>query len=248
MTAVLITIFHTNDFHNGLTEAQAERLRQLRASIEGQGVLVDAGDAVGSGNITFRPGGEPIHDLMNRAGFDLGTIGNREFHFSKMGFHAKLSRSTFPLLCANVRAVGEEPLPVVPHHLLELQGGGRLLFVGLTVPMITERMLSRKVSSYVFSEPIKTASAVIPQLCEAFQPDLVVALTHIGLRQDRLLAERVPGIDLIIGGHSHDTLEEGERVGDCLIVQTGSHAHRVGKVLFDPTNPQGTLLASLEAL
>jgi len=54
------TILHTNDFHNKLSEPQAERLRGLRSAIGDRGLLLDAGDAIGSGNITFRPGGEPF--------------------------------------------------------------------------------------------------------------------------------------------------------------------------------------------
>ncbi len=243
----MVTILHTNDFHHRLNEAQADRLRQLRESVEGRGLLVDAGDAVGSGNVTFRAGGEPIHDLMNHAKYDVGVVGNREFHFSRIGFHTKLSRADFPVLCANIRSVGDNALPVVPHCVFTVSGV-KILFVGLTVPMITERMLSRKVSSFVFAEPIKTAMHIVPRLREETQADVVIALTHIGLKQDRLLAERVLGIDLIIGGHSHDILPDGERIGSCLVVQTGSYAQNVGKVEITRAGAQFEMKASLEAL
>src|SRR5689334_23789135 len=104
----VLTILHTNDFHNHLTEAQAEHLRQARQEAGEAVLLLDAGDAIASGNVTFRPGGEPILDLMSDVGYDVMTVGNREFHFSRMGFHAKLSRARFPVLCANVRAAKGE--------------------------------------------------------------------------------------------------------------------------------------------
>src|SRR6266511_2410727 len=87
-----ITLIHTNDFHNHLNAQQAERLRQLRQALGESGLLLDAGDAISSGNVTYKPGGEPILDVMSEAGYDAMTVGNREFHFSRAGFWAKLSR------------------------------------------------------------------------------------------------------------------------------------------------------------
>jgi 2',3'-cyclic-nucleotide 2'-phosphodiesterase (5'-nucleotidase family) len=224
-----ITILHTNDFHNHLSEAQAAKLKERRAALGESGLLLDAGDAISSGNITYKPGGEPILDLMSDSGYDAMTVGNREFHFSQAGFCAKVSRARFPVLCANVRAKGAETkLPTVP-YIERAVGGLNVTIFGLTVPMITERMLSRKVSSYVFDDPLKTAESLVPQLRGGC--DLLVCLSHIGLARDREMAERVAGIDLIIGGHTHALLETGEQIGGCLIVQAGWWGHYLGTVV-----------------
>jgi 2',3'-cyclic-nucleotide 2'-phosphodiesterase (5'-nucleotidase family) len=115
--------------------------------------------------------------------------------------------------------------------------------------MITEKMLVRKVSAYVFDEPIESATRWIPELRQAHKPDIMIVLSHIGIARDRELAARVAGIDLIIGGHSHTVLEQGERVGGTLIVQTGAHARCLGKVVVQP-GKDGTMTyhATLEAL
>jgi 2',3'-cyclic-nucleotide 2'-phosphodiesterase (5'-nucleotidase family) len=264
----LLTLIHTNDFHNRLTLDKANRLRQLRENIAEKGLMLDAGDAIGSGNLTFRPGGEPILDMMSDIGYDALTVGNREFHFSRMGLHCKLRRASFPVLCSNIRLSGkkmeEDPIweqkieslsethppdpPVQPYIVKELPSGWRIVVFGITVPMITERMLERKLSAYVFDDPLETAARLVPWLHSQYAPDLLIALTHIGIQQDRLLAERVPGIDLVIGGHTHVVLDQGERVGDSLIVQAGSHARYVGKVVVERKKPRPLLTASLEAL
>ena len=262
----MLTLYHTNDFHHHLEMAQAQRLRHFRESIPDQTLLLDAGDAGGSGNITYRPGGEPILDLMSDAGYDAMTVGNRDFHFSKTGFEAKLRRARFPILCANVRRSNQpetleanfspeipvtkngNALPTVPYILKEMPGTGRVLIFGLTVPMITERMLSRKVSAYVFANPIQTAADCLPKWREQFQPDLVIALTHIGIQQDRLLAETVPGIDLLVGGHTHVVLERGETVGKTLLVQAGSHGRFVGVVTIEGSAGDWKMSARLETL
>lgn len=244
----LFTLLHTNDFHNHLTQAHALRLGQMRQQLGESGMIVDAGDAIAAGNLTFRPGGEPILDTLTRIGYAAMTVGNREFHLTQIGFHSKLSRARFPVLCANVHPAHAAPysqlalenlenqgimstgLPVCPFLVLEVAGGWKIALLGLTVPMITAQMLSRKVSAFVFDDPLAVAARLVPWLHTQHAPDVTIALTHIGLPRDRALAETVPGIDLIVGGHTHDVLEKGERVGQTLIVQAGSHGRYVGIV------------------
>lgn len=254
----VFTLLHTNDFHNRLTASQAAVLRELRASSGHDVLLLDAGDAVGAGNLTFRPGGEPILDRMNDAGYDAMTVGNREFHLTSLGLRTTLARAAFPVLSANLRLNRYSPedmqdtaesLPVRPYIVHRSLSGWTVVVFGLTVPMITDKMLSRKVSTYVFEEPLLTARRLVPALREQYAPDLLIGLTHIGILQDRLLASSVPGIDLIIGGHSHTLLERGERVGETLLVQTGSHARYVGRVAVERMGDSGLCLrASVEAL
>jgi 2',3'-cyclic-nucleotide 2'-phosphodiesterase (5'-nucleotidase family) len=242
-----VTLLHTNDFHNHLTPDKAARLAALRSSLGESGLLLDAGDAGSSGNVTFKPGGEPILELMSDSGYDAMTVGNRDFHFSQVGFTAKLFRARFPVLCANVRPRDpSSPLPAVPSITKTLVNGFRVTVLGLTVPMITERMLVRKVSAYVFDDPIETAARLIPDL----RPhcDLLVCLTHIGLGKDRELAARVPGIDLIIGGHTHALLEEGERVENTLVVQAGAHGRCFGTVQVMMEEGVQRLKANIEPL
>ncbi len=242
-------IYHTNDFHNHLLPQQAERLRALRADLGSGGLFLDAGDAVSAGNVTYHPGGEPILETMSDIGYDAMTVGNREFHFTRAGFVAKLCKARFPILCANVRARGEGTegrLPSVDHIRTVLKSGLRIAVFGLTVPMITEKMLVRRVSAYVFEDPIRTAESLVPLL----RPDcdLLVCLSHIGIARDRELAARIDGIDLIIGGHSHVTLPEGERVGDTLITQAGWRGRSLGKVTVSIQKGRPVLSANIEPL
>jgi 2',3'-cyclic-nucleotide 2'-phosphodiesterase (5'-nucleotidase family) len=242
----MITILHTNDFHNHLLPDQAGRLKRLRSELKGDGLLLDAGDAISSGNVTYKPAGEPILDVMSDIGYDAMTVGNREFHFSQAGFAAKVSRARFPVLCANVRSREGAKLPVKSHQSWTLTDGFRITAFGLTVPMITERMLVRKVSSYVFDDPFTIAEQLVPQLRESC--DLLVCLSHLGLSSDRELASRVAGIDLIIGGHTHATLPDGERIRETLIVQAGWWGRLLGTVTIQPNVGRPQLAAKIEPL
>jgi 2',3'-cyclic-nucleotide 2'-phosphodiesterase (5'-nucleotidase family) len=230
----LITILHTNDFHNRLTADKIEKLRARREALGSGGLMLDAGDAGGSGNVTFRRDGEPILTDMSSIGYDAMTVGNRDFHLTRVGFRSKVFRAAFPILCANVRPSkpcdgDADSIPARP--LIERSVLGRKIVVfGLTVPMITVRMWERKLSSYIFDDPIATARRLIPRIRDEYQPDVLIALTHIGIKQDRSLAAAAPEIDLIVGGHSHVVLETGESVNGVLIVQAGSIGRYLGTV------------------
>lgn len=262
---VVLQIIHTNDFHDRLTDGAADRLAGMRRELADRGLLLDAGDAGGSGNLTFRAAGEPILERMSTIGYDAMTVGNRDFHLTRVGFRSKLVRAAFPILCANVYATPmpstadllsepflQERTAELPVHryMVRQQNGWRVVILGLTVPMITEQMLSRKVSAYVFESPLRCAQRLVPLLRDRYRPDVLIALTHIGFARDQELARAVPGIDLIIGGHSHTVLEQGVRVDDTLIVQAGFRGSNVGIVEIEKQADLKTLtfLSKLETL
>lgn len=220
-----LTILHTNDFHNRLTEAGASLLREAKSRHDA--LLLDAGDAISAGNVYFRPGGEPILDLMAGAGYDAMTVGNREFHFTGTGFRSKLSRAPFAVLCANVRPQGDAIAPCLGSIVLEKVGIKVGLF-GVSVPMVKAQTRAARFSAFVFDDPLAVAAEKAAELRP--QCDVLIALTHIGLTQDRLLAERAPEIGLIIGGHSHDRLDQPLWVNRVPIVQAGSYGREYGLI------------------
>lgn len=220
-----ITILHTNDTHNKLTSTIARRIRGIKDSTDA--LYLDAGDTIWAGNVYFRPGGEPALDNLQAAGCDAMTVGNREFHFTQTGFESKLSRGAFPKLCANIRSQKDAPLPCQPYACFTLSGV-RVIVLGVTVAMVTPRTSSSKFSAFVFDNPVETAAGLARELRP--EADLLIALNHIGLQQDRKLAEQAPELDLIIGGHSHDILEELEVTNGVTIVQAGCYARLLGRI------------------
>src|SRR5665213_2707640 len=155
-----ITILHTNDFHNHLTNSQAEFLQAKKAEAGPDTLLLDAGDAISAGNMGVKPGGEPILTMMSDAGYDAMTVGNRETHLIEAVVRHKLGNANFPVLSANMRLKQtdgdslEQALPFQPHLIKAIPGGARVGVVGVTVPMVTERMAARLLSAFLFDEPI----------------------------------------------------------------------------------------------
>ncbi len=211
-----IALVHTNDAHNRWNEAFVARLRELK--VQHNALLLDSGDCIRSGNIGIPLRPEPAWDWMRQAGYDAITIGNREFHITAGGFLAKTRGAPCPLLCANIRPKQPEtPLPVQPVWQTVHQGV-RVAVIGLTVPMVTPRMKTAPLSAYLFDSPIETAKLWVPRLRP--EADLLIALTHIGVSQDRLLAEACPELDLILGGHSHTPINPPEQVNGVWMSQS----------------------------
>ena len=229
-------LLHTNDFHNHLSPAQAETIRLARAKNENV-LLLDSGDAISAGNVGVRPGGEPILTLMSETGYDAMALGNREFHVADALLRLKIGKANFPILSANIRWRDDhgETLPTVPHFLKTLPNGLRVGVFGLTVPMVTTRMAARLVSAFVFDDPVSTARKQIALLRP--NVDALIALTHIGLREDERLAAACPEMDLILGGHSHNVLEELKVVGGVPIAQAGWFGHWLGMTTLEWAKP-----------
>lgn len=231
-----LTILHTNDFHGKLSDKAAERAASEKSSAE-RCLLLDAGDAISSGNVYYRPGGEPILARMSDLGYDAMALGNREFHFLEAGLRSKLKLARFPILSANFQSgKGDVRQLVLPTAEWDLKGL-RVVVFGLSVPVITRRMVSSRISPFWFEDPIETAARIVPEL--RAQADVLIALTHIGLQRDLELANSVRGIDLIVGGHTHTVLSEPRIVGDTAIVHAGWWGRHVGKVEISPAAVRG---------
>lgn len=224
-----IDIIHTNDFHNHLSPALLSQIRALRLEYP-DSLLLDAGDAISAGNIGVRVGGEPILREMSEVGYDGMTLGNREFHVIDRILRMKIRDASFPVLCCNMHwkeDTGDE-LPVVPHFVKSVNGT-TVGVIGATVPMVTNRMAARSLSAYLFDDPVPAIQRQIVAL--ESQCDLIIALTHIGLRDDMRLAESCPNLTAIIGGHSHAVLEEPRIVNSVPIFQGGWYGHYIGHVV-----------------
>lgn len=223
----MLTILHTNDFHGTLTPAKAERLRPLREAAD---LYLDSGDCIKTGNlgVPLRP--EPVWPLLAELDCAASCLGNRETHPLEAAFHAKLAGAAHPVLCGNLRRKdGSRPLP----QTLELGVKGvRIGIVTAMVPMVTERMATKAASAYLWDPAIPTTMA----LAEEMRPrvDLLIALTHIGHRQDLELAERCPLFDAVLGGHSHTVLEQPIMVGRTAVCQGGSHGRYAGVYEWSP--------------
>jgi len=239
---VALTILHLNDLHGGFGPERAAVVQALRDENPAGTLVVDCGDAIRAGNLAIPLRPEAVWADLAAAGVEVGTLGNRESHVMESVFRRKLEGASHALLVANLfHRDGSRPLP---DRLILERAGLRIGLVGAMVPMVTERMATAAASAYRWTPPIPAIAAVAQELRS--EVDVVIALTHIGHRQDRALAEAVPELDWILGGHSHTVLAHPERVGRVWIAQTGSHGRFVGRYRWSPS--EGLLEAELVPL
>lgn len=211
-------IYHTSDLHD--RRHIAEPIAALRAARPG--LYVDSGDSL-RGSQTVYHQREPIIGELDAAGVDVQAMGNREFHYLFDAVRARSAQMAHPLVCANLIDRRGRPLPFTADVTLERRdasGAWRLRFFGLLVVQYRTGSVFERVFGWRFLDPLDVAESI----AATTPPDTtLIALSHLGLRHDRLLAERVPRLDLILGGHSHDTLSAPELVGGVPIVHAGPY-------------------------
>ncbi len=215
-------IYHTSDLHDH--RHVAAPLATLRAARPG--VYADCGDAL-RGSQTVYHRSEPIVAELAAAGLDVQAMGNREFHYLYAALRARRAHMPYPLVCANLIDRRGRPLPFTADAVLErpaVSSGRavtwRLRFFGLLVVQYPTGSAWERLFGWRFLDPIEVAESI----AATTPPDTtLIALSHLGLRRDRLLAARVPRIELILGGHSHDTLREPELVSGVPIVHAGPY-------------------------
>lgn len=222
----VLRILHTNDLHGRLTGSRMPELLRARSQAD---LYFDTGDCIKAGNLAVPIHPDPVWPRLAEAKITASVPGNRESHVLEAVVRAKFQGSTHPILCANWRDRAGH-LRFQESMVLAAQGV-RIGVFGLMVPMVTERMVTKAGSQFLWEAPTAAAKRVVADLRP--KCDLVIALTHIGHTQDIRLAEAIPDIDLIFGGHSHTVLDRPVQVNHTWIAQGGSHARFLGEYEFE---------------
>lgn len=227
-----LTILHTNDHHGhplafydypagnqGGLPARATYVAGLKA--DNNVLLLDAGDFnTGRPESNFFKS-EPDVLGYNYVGYDAMAMGNHEFDNDWDAMQAQIAMSEFPWLCANVKKDGEYLDNVQPYMIKEYDGF-KVAVIGLLTTRTVETGNPEYVNGLEFLNEIEVANELVPMLKK--KADIVIALVHMGLydndeKGSRKIAANVPGLAMIVDGHSHTMLEEPVVVNGTPIVQ-----------------------------
>ncbi|MBD1847180.1 bifunctional metallophosphatase/5'-nucleotidase [Cyanobacteria bacterium FACHB-63] len=215
---VNITLLHLNDIYEITPVEGGKRGGMARVATLRQRLLAKnprtftllAGDALspsalGTAKVNGRRlAGQQMVAAMNAIGFDYATLGNHEFDLSKEEFLQRLNESKFRWISANVDNEAGQAFPKVERsQILTVKGNRgttvRVGLIGLTI--------DSNPANYVrYRDPIQTAKNQVAAL--RGKVDAIVALTHLSLAEDQQLAAAVPEIDLILGGHEHENVQQ----------------------------------------
>jgi 2',3'-cyclic-nucleotide 2'-phosphodiesterase (5'-nucleotidase family) len=161
----------------------------------------------------------PLVKAFNAVGYDAMTLGNHEFNFGSEVFKT-LAQADFPILQANLTdtdAYGLVEVPVEP-YVVKTVDGIDVAILGIGNHRVPSYELPSNIAGLIFTDPIQAGKDHAPTLQAG--NDVVIALTHIGFTEnpasvevdtnvDTYFAAEVPGVDAVIGGHSHTRPDTG---------------------------------------
>ena len=230
-------ILHTNDVH-GAIDGYAY-VAALKAEDEAKGaevILVDAGDySQGTTYVSTTKGADAI-DMMNVTGYDIATLGNHEFDYGYAQLAANMENAEFEVICADILDADGAPI-FDANYTYTTESGLKIGFFGMDTPEAqtkTNPALIQGLKFLVGDELFACAQEQADALADA---DLVICLAHLGVDAESEpyrstdLAAKVTGIDMIIDGHSHTVMTEGEN-GEA-IQSTGTAVANIGVIVID---------------
>lgn len=231
---VHITLGHTNDVHGHITEnvgskefgyaKMATLINDWRKENKNF-LLLDAGDTFQGSIYVNQSKGESIVSILNYLKYEAMATGNHEFDFGWEQVLKLEDMLEYPMINANTfKADGSNLLE--PVHYAEI-GGKTFAFLGFVTeetPIVTH---PDNVKGLTFKDPVEIAKKLVPELKK--KADHVVVVSHVGIDVDREIAKNVPGIDMIVGGHSHTPLKTPEVVNGTYIVQDWEYGKSLGR-------------------
>lgn len=251
---MVITILHTNDTHSridpfpsgqyqgmGGVTRRAALVKEIRRQNPNT-LLLDAGDVFQGTPYFNYYKGKLEYDVMSQMRYDASTLGNHEFDNGINGFVEAAEMARFPILNANYKMTGTALESVIKPFIIKEVSGIKIGIFGLGVNLIG-LLAPPSYEGVIYQDPIAIAREMVQELRTNQQCDLVICLSHMGYQyadntaSDRLLAQQVKGIDLIIGGHTHTFLDEPEVFTDdegkqTLVNQVGFAGIHLGRIDF----------------
>jgi 5'-nucleotidase len=253
-----LTILHFNDLHSHLDPSAPDGTPCVETCIGGIARMRTEIDAVRArsphtlvlasgdnfqGSLYFSLfGGAFLAEALNALGVDASGLGNHEFDRGADELAAFADAAQFPLIASNVVSASSSPLAGKILPVTVIHKGGRAIGVIGAVTAETPALSSPEAATHFLDEAAALRAAVAQLHQEGV--GIIIALTHVGYDADLRLAEEVPGIDVIVGGHS-DTLLSNTQEG-----AEGPYPTRVQQadghpVLIVQTVPYGTQLGEL---
>ncbi|MDH4988186.1 5'-nucleotidase C-terminal domain-containing protein [Aminobacter anthyllidis] len=223
-----LTIMHINDWHSRIesnnkfeSTCSAEEegkgeciggaarlvtaIAEQRKKLEGQNVLLLNGGDNFQGSLFYTTyKGAVEAEFLNQMKFDAMTVGNHEFDDGEDALVPFLEKIQFPVLSANVHPNAQSKVGdrIKPSLVIEV-GGQKVGIVGAVTNDTPE--VASPGPNIAIEDDIKTITAEVEKL-KAEGVNKIIALTHVGYPRDKELIAKIPGVDVVVGGHSHSLL------------------------------------------
>ncbi|WP_018661810.1 bifunctional metallophosphatase/5'-nucleotidase [Heyndrickxia acidiproducens] len=234
-----IHIYHTNDIHSHFENwpkirAFLERKKEQHQARNEEMLLFDIGDHVDRWH-PYSEGtlGKANVQLLNELGYLAATIGNNEgITLPHAALNTLYGAAQFDVIAANLYDKQfKRPQWAVPYKIYTAKSGIKIGVTGVTAPFYQLYQLL----GWQLSNPLKELGTQVEILKK--KADILIVLSHLGIHQDRQLAQLYPEVDLVLGGHTHHVLAKGEMDGQTLLAAAGKYGYYLGhvKLELDPS-------------
>ncbi|MDT4896022.1 MAG: 5-nucleotidase / UDP-sugar diphosphatase [Acidobacteriota bacterium] len=241
---VRVTLLQLNDVYqisavDKGTRGGLARVATLRKKIMEESpntLFLLAGDTIAPSVASNIFKGQQMIAVWNMIGLDLAVLGNHEFDFGPDVLRERIKESRFAWLATNViDKKNSKPFANTQPFIIREIGGVKIGFFGLLTPDTAQ--FSSVGPDVTFLNPCETARKIVPEM-KAKGAQIVVAITHLSMREDKQVA-RCASLDVIIGGHEHEMLESLS--GRTPIFKWGADARDLGRIDLNIKLPTGEL-------
>ncbi|MGT2906787.1 bifunctional metallophosphatase/5'-nucleotidase [Streptococcus dentiloxodontae] len=223
-----IRILHLNDLHSHFEHyPQVKAFFEQESQTKAEVIKLDLGDNVDKSHpMTDATSGRFNVALMNELGIDYATIGNNEgIGLSKAELNELYREANFTVILNNLKEGGKQPKWAQPFFIHETKKGHKIAFLAYTHPYYS----TYAPNGWQVLEPI---AELVKDLArpEVATADLVIVLSHLGIRFDEKIAETFSQVDLIIGSHTHHLFEEGKQVNGVYLAAADRYGEYAGRI------------------
>lgn len=200
-----------------------------RSAAPGRTMVVNVGDAIHGAGVAEWTQGAAIVPLLNALGVDAYVPGNWEYAYGPENFRRRMGELNHPVLAINVRDAATNT-PLFAPSLVRTVNGVRVGVVGVTSLIVHESMAPDFSKGLRFTQ-LEGVQAEVDRL-RGMGVEIVLLATELGLAQETRLARQVRGVDMILGGHTHERTTRPIMDGGTPVIESGSEGSFLGRVTF----------------
>lgn len=226
-----LTVVHTNDMHGRIMYNEKNKEMGLakisaltnQSRSKNPTLLIDLGDTFHGTNYVTMNKGQAAVDAMNALEYDAMVPGNHDFNYGQDHLLTLRDKLRFPLVSANIMKDGK---PFLDRYTIIEKDGKKIALIGLTATDTAEKTNPAGIEGITFEDEVSVAKEMVTKLRK--EVDVIAAISHSGLPTDKNIANEVEGIDVIFGGHSHDTIETPTKYKHAYVTQAFEYGKALG--------------------
>lgn len=231
-------IIHTNDIHSNY-ENFSKIVSKIKEIKDKNTIILDAGDFADFKRLEVQgTKGEAAIELLEHALYDALTVGNNETFNGKEILINMAMKSKIPFLTCNLYNAGDMRIEGVKSSVILDKNGFKILIIGAS-PDLREFY---EMDNLIYKEYLEAIEKEI--LLNKNKYDICIVLSHLGMDADRIIAKKIDGVNVIIGGHHHILMEKPEIINNTIIHTSGCYGENLGFLKIEMLNGAVKLLES----